>query len=669
LIQTPTAETKGEGSIYLTYNKQNIWKLGTLTVTPYDWLEASYFYYRPVDLYFGTLKGKFLDKGFNVKFLLKNENNYLPSIAIGLDDFAGTGLFSREYLVATQQFKNIKLTAGLGWGQYSSGKQFDNPIGSIKKSFLERPLPNSGDGQGGLPSYNTWFKGPANFLGGVELFVPYANGLKAKLEYDPFDYSIFSVYENSNLTFAPNETRFKDSDINVGLSYPVNNNLTLDLSYIKGNMINFSFSFGGKFDRDYKKKKKFKPKIDKVEKIDRRSFYINLLKNINNNDIYLQTANLDKKNENLEISVSSSIYRNPIQLTSRSAYIANLSSQYELKTITVSQINTGIELNKIKYKTTDLNKGALSRIVQNNTISESGSMSYRKHEFKPTIKFPALFSSFAPDLRSHIGSPEEFAYFGIGVKHTSEIQFSRNLIFISEIGLNISDNFDEKTSRPDSPYLPNVRTEIIQYLQASEEYITRMQLDYIWSPRKDIYSKISGGILEQMYAGFGGEILYKPYDKNYSIGMNIYSVKKRDYSQKFEMLDYKTITGHLEFNYFIQSLGILANISYGQYLANDKGFTFDLSRQNKYGFRAGVFFSNTDVSALEFGEGSFDKGFYFQIPFEFLTSNKRGDYFNFKLRPLTRDGAAKLEVGNDLPGLIFNSTKRDINNGWYDFLN
>ena len=74
MIQTPTAETKGEGSIYLTYNKQNIWKLGTLTVTPYDWLEASYFYYRPVDLYFGTLKGKFLDKGFNVKFLIKNEN-------------------------------------------------------------------------------------------------------------------------------------------------------------------------------------------------------------------------------------------------------------------------------------------------------------------------------------------------------------------------------------------------------------------------------------------------------------------------------------------------------------------------------------------------------------------------------------------------------------------
>ncbi len=586
-----------------------------------------------------------------------------------MDDFAGTGLFSREYLVATQQFKNIKITAGIGWGQYSSGKKFDNPIGSIKKSFSDRPLPNSGDGQGGLPSYNTWFKGPSNFLGGIELLLPHANGLKAKFEYDPFDYSIFSVYENSNLTFAPNEDRFKDSDINFGLSYPINDNLTIDLSYIKGNMINISFSFGGKFDKNYGKKKKFIPKIKNIEKNDRKSFYINLLKNINNNDIYLQTANLDQKNENLEISISSSVYRNPIQLTSRSAYIANLSSQYKLKTITVSQINTGIELNRIKYKTNDLNKSMPKGIVKNNTLVDSGSMNYKNHEFKPTVKFPVLFSSFAPDLRTHIGSPEEFAYFGVGVKHTSEIQFSRNLIFISEIGLNISDNFDEKQSRPDSPYLPNVRTEIIQYLQDSEEYITRMQLDYIWSPKKDIYTKISGGILEQMYAGFGSEILYKPFDKNYSIGMNLYTVKKRGYDQKFKMLDYKTTTGHIEFNYYIQNLGILANISYGQYLAKDKGFTFDLSRQNKYGFRAGIFFSNTDVSALEFGEGSFDKGFYFQIPFEFLTSNSRGDYFNFKLRPLTRDGAAKLEVGNDLPGLIFNSTYRDINNGWYDFLN
>ena len=639
-----------------------------MTVTPYDWLEASYFYYRPVDLYFGSLRGKFLDKGFNVKFVMNNNESFIPNIAIGLDDFAGTGLFSREYIVATQNIKNLKLTYGVGWGQFASGKEFENPLKLIKDTFSIRPQPNSGDGQGGLPSYNTWFKGPANYIGGLELLIPHANGLKAKFEYDPFDYSIFSVYENSNLTFAPNPNRFKDSNFNLGLSYPINDLINIELSYIKGNMINLSFTFGGVFKKQTKNKKKFKPVVDKVNSSDKNTFYRNLLKNINNNNIFLQTANLDNKKENLEISISASDYRNPIQLSSRAAFIAKESSSYDLKTIKVSQINTGVELNSIKYKTPDLDENTYTSILQNNTQTDSGEMSYVEHEFKPTVNFPVIFSNFSPDLRSHIGSPEKFGYFGFGIKNNSEIQFSRNLILLSEIGINIRDNFDEKVSRPDSPYLPNVRTEILQYLQNSEEYISRLQLDYISSPYKNIYMKLSGGIFEQMYAGVGGEILYKPFSKNYSLGMNLYSVKKREYSQLFDLLDYETQTGHIEFNYFVSKLDMIVNLSYGKYLARDVGYTLDLSRQNKYGFRAGIFFSNTNVSALEYGEGSFDKGFYFQIPLDFFSNSYRGDLFNFKLRPLTRDGAAKLEVGNDLPGLIFNSTKREINNGWYEFL-
>ena len=50
LIQTPTADSKQEGSISLTLNKNDIWKFGTLSVSPFNWLEASYFYYRPSDL-------------------------------------------------------------------------------------------------------------------------------------------------------------------------------------------------------------------------------------------------------------------------------------------------------------------------------------------------------------------------------------------------------------------------------------------------------------------------------------------------------------------------------------------------------------------------------------------------------------------------------------------
>ena len=55
------------------------------------------------------LQGIILDKGFNVKFKYKPKNNNRPNLAIGLDDFAGTGFFTREYIVATQNLRDIKL--------------------------------------------------------------------------------------------------------------------------------------------------------------------------------------------------------------------------------------------------------------------------------------------------------------------------------------------------------------------------------------------------------------------------------------------------------------------------------------------------------------------------------------------------------------------------------
>ena len=118
LINLPSAEIYDEQSIYFTLTRSSFSKLGTITVTPFDWLEASYFYYRPDDLLWGDTKGLYIDKGFNVKFSYKPNNILLPQIAIGLDDFAGTGQFTREYIVTTYNFNNIKLTSGLGWGKF-----------------------------------------------------------------------------------------------------------------------------------------------------------------------------------------------------------------------------------------------------------------------------------------------------------------------------------------------------------------------------------------------------------------------------------------------------------------------------------------------------------------------------------------------------------------------
>ena len=98
----------------------------------------------------GGQKGLYLDKGFNVKFLYSPKNRYLPNFAIGLDDFAETGQLSKEYIVATYDFNNLKVTSGLGWGKFVGDTDLNtrNPLYLISGEFENR-LPSSNQNLGG----------------------------------------------------------------------------------------------------------------------------------------------------------------------------------------------------------------------------------------------------------------------------------------------------------------------------------------------------------------------------------------------------------------------------------------------------------------------------------------------------------------------------------------
>lgn len=638
-----------------------------MTVSPFDWLEASYFYYRPSDLIWegNAVPGHFLDKGFNVKFKYKSKYNYRPNLAIGLDDFAGTGLFTREYIVVTQNLRDMKVTAGLGWGKFTGENSFKNPFSFLSNKFNERPSTSSNISLGGTPSYDKWFQGNAALFGGLEYFVPNRNGLSIKLEYDPFNYFGFSAQNRSDASF---DLRKKESNINIGLSYPFNKFLTIDASFIKGNTFNLSFSIGATFNEKLGSKPKFNPTI-KTKNNDNKSdmsFYEDLLLNLNNNNLLLQTASLSK--EKLDISISTSQFRNAIRSSTYAGSIATKITKnhdINLSQINISHINAGVELNNITYIANHLDDSKIIpiEIVERYTKLDSGNKnSFKSHEFQPSVNFPAIFSSFSPILVSNIGNPEKFYFWGLDIQNTTEIQFKRNLLLSSEINYRLYNNFQDTISGPGSN-MEHVRTDKVQYLKNADLYIKRLQLDYIWSPKKDLYAKLSGGLFETMFGGVGAQLLYKPFNSNFNISLEGFYVRQRGFDQTFNFRKYKTTTAHLNIGYLFP-MGIESNISYGRYLAKDDGFTFDLSRKTRSGFKAGIYFTRTNVSAALFGEGSFDKGFYFQVPMDLFSKDYKGGYSNFKLSPLTRDGGAKLEYEKDLRGLIYNSSLNELKQGW-----
>merc|ERR1712185_897466 len=103
------------------------------------------------------------------------------------------------------------------------------------------------------------------------------------------------------------------------------------------------------------------------------------------------------------------------------------------------------------------------------------------------------------------------------------------------------------------------------------------------------------------------------------------------------------MTGHLNLYYAMPIYDIDLALHVGRYLAGDRGYTFEARRTFSNGFSLGGFFTRTNVSAEDFGEGSFDKGLYFRIPFNgLLPGNTRAAYSTI-LRPLERDGGRRLE--------------------------
>ena len=163
--------------------------------------------------------------------------------------------------------------------------------------------------------------------------------------------------------------------------------------------------------------------------------------------------------------------------------------------------------------------------------------------------------------------------------------------------------------------LPHVRTDIVKYLKQSRNLsIQRMQLNKFGQISPSIFYKFSAGILEYMFSGYGSEVLFKPFDKNYAIGVEAWKVYQRNYDQMFGILDdvdYKTTTGHISFYYHEPKTNILFRMKGGKFLAQDSGISFEFTREFYSGFRLGAFFTLTDISTKSLEKVVLTKDFLF----------------------------------------------------------
>jgi hypothetical protein len=146
-----------------------------------------------------------------------------------------------------------------------------------------------------------------------------------------------------------------------------------------------------------------------------------------------------------------------------------------------------------------------------------------------------------------------------------------------------------------------------------------------------------------MYMGAGGEILYLPFRSPVAFGANLIAVKQRDFAGGFGTRDYDTVTSHVSIYWATPFYDFDAAVHIGRYLAKDRGTTIELNRSFASGWAIGIFATFTNVSAKDFGEGSFDKGFKINIPLDALSSENSRRNNLLLIRHIQRDGGQRLD--------------------------
>ena len=245
--------------------------------------------------------------------------------------------------------------------------------------------------------------------------------------------------------------------------------------------------------------------------------------------------------------------------------------------------------------------------------------------------------------------------------------FSPNMSISGAVRLKVAGNAGSSDRVSDS-VLPHVRSDALVYAQEGASGLENLTVDHFGKIGPDLFTHISAGYLEPMFAGVVSELLWQRFDSRLSLGAEVAHVVQRDQDKLLGVQDYnyQVTLGHLSAFYALNH-GYQVQVDAGRYLAGDWGSTLTVSRAFDNGWKIGVFATKTDVSYEDFGEGSFDKGFVITAPLAWITGQPSTTAAHVTLRPILRDGGAQLDVRNRLHDLPQGYGQGTMANTWGTF--
>lgn len=635
LLQTPTARMAPAGELSLNANRTEPNTRYSLSLQPLDWLEGTFRYNVVSNRKYGPeeLSGdqSYKDKAVDFKARLWQESHWLPEVALGFRDVGGTGFFSSEYFVANKRFNNLDFSLGIAWGYIGNRGDMGNPLGYFDDKYDTRPVSTTA----GEVRTNAYFRGPTALFGGVAYQTPWAP-LSLKLEFDGNDYK-----------HEPQDNNLKqDSPINIGAVYKLNDSVDLIAGWERGNTALFGITLHTNFVSRKAPVKSYDPPaqplpaqapVAPLEDVNWAAVSQQLEKNAG-----YKVERIAQRDSELMVYGEQSKYFYSAKGAGRASRILDNTANNDIQWFTMVNKRYDMPVEEISvprstFRDVVNNEQDLVNLHRTTEVNRA-TAHYDKtlYQHKPD---PFTYG-FGLGYQQNLGGPDGFLLYQISAYAEGQYRFTPNTWASGGVSVNLLNNYDKFTY--DAPSrLPRVRTDVRQYVTTSDVTMPALQLNKAKRLDQDLYGMVYGGYLESMYAGVGGELLYRPMGERWSIGADLNYVRQREFDQGFGLRDYRTVTGHIT-SYTKLPFDLDAAVSVGRYLARDWGTTIDISREFTNGVKFGGWVTRTTASKEEYGEGSFDKGIYISIPFDEMMSVSTMSRANIAWAPLTRDGGAML---------------------------
>ena len=637
LWQTPTARFDKTGSAALTFSAISPYNNLTASLQPFEGLSVAFRYTGVTNQPYGPANAKgdqtYKDKSADLKLRLLKETAWLPQVALGWRDILGTGIFSGEYVVANKRFGGLDFSLGLGFGYLGARGDVSNPLGLVSDRFKVRPAAGS-DGTGKFTP-KAYFRGPAAVFGGVQYHLPWDNWvIKAEYEGNDFQHEAFGQRLRSR------------SGVNLGVVWRARPWLDLSLAVERGYKAMFALSAHTQLDGMSTPKVLDAPappvsarrppqggdpartardiqsltglQIDAIERQDRRWTAV-----ATNPFLGYATPVVERAITTLHRDAPPDVDELAVRFDQRSQALGEVVVQRDPWAQSKTQLLPPSQ-RPDRLKTTEARTSPAG--AERAYVADASAFSY----------------GVGLSYRQNLGGPDAFVLYQLAVDARAEWRPRADTWLAGIYRVGLLDNYDQfKFTAPSE--LPRVRTYLREYSVTSRTSIPNLQLTHMGTlGNSNHYYLAYAGLLESMFAGAGLEYMYRPLNSRVAIGVDANTVQQRSFEQKFSLRDYRVKTGHVTAYWDTGLSDVLATVSVGQYLAGDRGTTVDLSRAFNNGVTVGVYATKTNVSAAQFGEGSFDKGVYLRIPFDAMLPKSGPSSALIVYNPLIRDGGAKL---------------------------